>query len=128
MYSIKMDPSKTAKAQVSGAAISKKDSAMIGKWIKNRQIDSALLLLNEVVAKKRAVPFPKYNNSLGHKKTTPAAGKYPVNASKKVIELLESAKSNAENKGLNLKKMYVKNVNANKGFQFFDFVTTTARE
>ena len=119
MYSIEIDPSKTSKVQARNLGISRKNSVVVGKWIKNRHVDKAISLLNEVISKKRAVPFKIHNDSLAHKKTTKGAGKYPIIVAKKFIELLQSAKSNAEYKGLDVKKLHVSHVNANKGFQYY---------
>ena len=119
MYSIESDPKTTARVQASNLNISRKHSVVVGRWIKNKKVDKAISLLNSVAQKERAVPYRMHNDSLAHKKTTSGAGRYPVIVVKKFVELLESARSNAEYKGLDVKKLFVKHVNANKGFEYY---------
>lgn len=95
--------------------ISKKHSVEIGKFIRYRDLSKAKSLLENVILKKVAVPFTKYNRDVGHKKGKIAAGRYPVKAATKILGLLNSAESNAEDKGLDVDNLFVSEFISNKG-------------
>jgi large subunit ribosomal protein L22 len=114
-YNLEMDPKKTAKAKVDHAPVSRKDTIILGKYLKGRNIDKALNILRMVIDLEFAIPYPKYNDSRAHKPGK-GPGRYPVQAAKQMLELLESAKKNAQYKGLDLKNVVVGGVNANKGY------------
>ena len=63
-------------------SISTKQSVEIASFIRNRKISQAKSLLSEVINKKRAVPFKRYNRDTGHKPGKIASGRYPEKASK----------------------------------------------
>lgn len=95
--------------------ISRKQCVEIGKFIRGRDIEKALGILEQVIEKKTAVPYRKYNKDIGHKKGGIGPGRYPVKAANFVVQLINAAKSNAENKGLDGEKLYIKQFMANKG-------------
>jgi len=100
-------------ARVIGVAlpISFKQSVEICRFIKNRNINDAKTILHKVIEQKTPVPFRRYNWDLGHKtKTGPA--RYPKNASKEFIKLIESVEANAQFKGLNTSNLRITHVNA----------------
>ena len=86
--------------------ISFKQSVEICRFIRNRSVIEAKKLLNEVLREKLAIPFKKYNFDLGHKKKI-GPGRYPQNASKELIKLIESAEANAQFKGLNTSNLSI---------------------
>ncbi len=98
--------------------ISHKDSSQIGKWITGMETSNAKKKLESVIEKKMAVPYTKFNKDLPHKKGI-AAGKYPVNAAKAFLNIINSAEKNAEFKGLDSKKLIIKYVSANKASSFY---------
>lgn len=114
MYPVKYDEKTTAKACTRGARISWKDAREIGRFISGKKLSFAKAYLADVVEKKKPIPFGRFNWNLAHRSGMgPAA--YPFNATKKMIELLESAEKNAEYKGLDVEKLFVRNVWATKG-------------
>ncbi len=49
-----------------------------------------------------------------HRKGKIAAGRYPQNASKKVLQLLNSVEANAQDKGLNIETLFIESIIPNK--------------
>ncbi len=94
--------------------ISLKFSVEIGNYIKHKKVAKAKELLLLVMSQQRAIPFKRYNRDLGHKAGM-ASGRYPLNASKEILKLLESLEANAENKGLDSKNIVITEFIASKG-------------
>ncbi|MBT3984747.1 50S ribosomal protein L22 [archaeon] len=95
--------------------ISKKHTIEIGNFIRGRLLEKAKTLMEGVIVKKVAVPFKIFNMDVGHKKGRIAAGRYPVKAATRILGLLNSAESNAEDKGLDIDALYISEFIANKG-------------
>lgn len=94
--------------------ISRKQSIMICKFIRNKNVQLAKKHLAEVILKKRAVPFTRFNDDMGHRAGM-AAGRYPVKACQNILALLESAEANAQFKGLSTADLVVMHASAQKG-------------
>mgnify|MGYP002638896704 FL=1 len=95
--------------------ISTKASIEVASFVRGKDLAKAKALMENVIIKKVAVPFTKFNRDVGHKKGRIAAGRYPINVATEVLRLLNSAEKNAENKGLDVKALFVKSIVANKG-------------
>ncbi len=80
-----------SKIRAVGAPISTRHSVAICKFIKKKEIEKAIKLLEEVLSKKRALPM---KGEFAHKKGI-MAGKYPYNSTKYFIKLLKSLQANA---------------------------------
>ena len=104
----------TAKAMGRGMPISTKQSIEICNFIRNKPLAKAKTLLNEVLDMKKAVPFKRFA-SVGHKKGKLASGRYPLKATKAILELLESAEANARNQGLSVPDLFVAHIAPNRG-------------
>ncbi len=104
----------TAKAKGNNLPISTKQSIEICSFVKGKTVAKAKKLLEGVIAKKVAVPFTRFNRDTGHKKGKIAAGRYPINAASYILEIIESAESNAMNKGLGA-DLFIKLAIANQG-------------
>ena len=113
---IEVDHIATAKAY--NLPISLKKSIEICDFIKYKGLKKAQIILNNVIDKKIAVPFKRYNMDTGHKPGI-AAGRYPKKASSEILKLLNSAEANAENKGLDTEKLVISKLIANKGNKMF---------
>lgn len=113
-YSVTADPETSSKATASELHISFKKTREICHFIQGMKLPQAQAYLNDVVDMKKAVPFKRHTDGAGHKKGM-AAGRYPVNASVEVLKVLRNAESNAEYKGLEPSRMYVKSIRANRG-------------
>jgi len=85
--------------------ISTKHSVAISKFIKNKNIDEALSMLDEVSKMRRAVPM---SGEIPHRKGKGMmSGRYPLNAVKAFTMLLKSLKANAINHELELEKVKI---------------------
>lgn len=103
-----------AKAVGNNLPISWKDCTEIGRFIKGDSVEKAERKLEKVIEKELHVPYTKFDSDAGHRSGGEAGG-YPVKASKEVLELLRSAKSNAVDQGLNESALKVSNFITNQG-------------
>ena len=103
-----------AKAVGRNLPISWKDCTEIGRFIDGDSVEKAERKLEKVIEKELHVPYTKFDSDAGHRSGGEAGG-YPVKASKEVLELLRSAKSNGEDQGLNPNAMKVSNFITNQG-------------
>jgi large subunit ribosomal protein L22 len=103
----------TAKAVGVGLPISTKTSVEVCSFIRRKNLDKVKNLLKQVIDKKIAVPFKKFNRDVGHKKGKIAAGRYPEKTCIEVLKLLESVEANAQFKGLNTSNLIIKSIIAN---------------
>ena len=69
----------------------------ISKFIKGKTISSAIMDLEDVIRKKKAVP---YKGEIPHRKGKIMSGRYPKKASLEFIRLLKSLSSNATYVGI----------------------------
>lgn len=83
------------------AKISLKDSITLFKNVKNKPVAKAKTMLNELLSEKRKLE-----------------GRYFTKASKEILDLIEDCEVNAEAKGLDKEKLFVKNCTASKSFGF----------
>jgi len=94
-------------------SISTKQSIEIANFIRGKNIEKAKNELKKVIEKKLAIPFKRYNRDMGHKKGNIAAGRYPKNAAKEFLNLLNGLEANAQNKGLST-NLIIKTIIPNK--------------
>lgn len=90
-------------------SISTKQSIEICNFIRKKPLQRAKTMLNDVIAKKISVPFKRFS-AVSHRKGKIAAGRYPVNASKEILGLLESVEANAQFKGLNTANLVISHI------------------
>jgi large subunit ribosomal protein L22 len=114
-----LDPEKTAKASGRELKISHKASREVCKAIKGMMLTNAKQYLRDVAAKKKAVPYMRYNKKLPHRHGLINAfcGRYPIKASEQILGVLESAQSNAENKGLDVDRLRIIHAAAYQGIK-----------
>lgn len=89
---------------------SKKHCMYISDFIKNKPIDQAISELQDVVKMKRAIPF---KGEIPHRKGKMMSGRYPVKASKQIINILKALKGNSIVNGLDLDKTRISFASAN---------------
>jgi large subunit ribosomal protein L22 len=94
--------------------ISTKVSVEICGYLRNRPLEKAKAILNQVINKKMAIPYKRYNRDVGHKPGI-AAGRYPEKAAKHILKVLNAAEAAAENKGLDAKNLIIYDLKANLG-------------
>ncbi|MBI4143355.1 50S ribosomal protein L22 [Candidatus Woesearchaeota archaeon] len=121
--------SKEHMARAIGTAlpISFKQSVEICRFIKDRKISEAKKILYNVIERRAAIPFKRYNWDLGHKKKIGPAS-YPEKASKEFIRLIESAEANAQFKGLNTSNLVIAHISAHKAGKAWHFGRKTRRK
>ncbi|MCK5107542.1 MAG: 50S ribosomal protein L22 [Nanoarchaeota archaeon] len=102
-----------AKAYGSGLPISTKQSIEICSYIRGKNLDKAIKMLQRVLEMKDAVPYTRFNNDIGHKPGI-GPGRYPQKSTKDILGLLESVKANALAKGLNTDNLEIVKLIANK--------------
>ncbi|MDI6806599.1 MAG: uL22 family ribosomal protein [Candidatus Aenigmarchaeota archaeon] len=90
-----------ASARLEDARISLKHSIIICKQLKNKRLEWAKTFLNNLIERKISLN-----------------GKYYTGATKKILEVLESVEANAKGKNLNLERVFVKTIKADKGAGF----------
>lgn len=100
--------------------VSFKQSVEICRFIKNKNVNDAKKMLQNVIDKNLAIPFKRYNIDLGHKKKTGPA-RYPKKASKHFIKLIEGVEANAQFKGLNTANLVIAHVSAHKASKAWHF-------
>ncbi len=107
---------KTSTAEVYGKSlpISTKISVEICDAIRGEGLTKAKSFLNEIVLMKRPLALKKFNRERPHKRGNIAAGRYPIKTGREFLRLLDSAGSNAENKGLDINNLVVKFAKADR--------------
>lgn len=87
-------------------SISPRHSIEICTAIRHQKIARAKAFLKNVANLDEAVPFRKFKFDLGHKPGT-GPGRYPVNAAKAILAVVESAEANAKFKDMNVENLYI---------------------
>lgn len=125
-YSIiaeELDPEKTVKASGREIRVSHKHSREVCHTVKGMMLTQAKEYLRDVMEKKKAVPFRRYNKKAGHRRglVKTFAGRYPIKAAERILKVLESAEANAENKGLDVDKLRIIHAAAYPGMKIKRF-------
>lgn len=104
--------------------VSPKHAREVCKAIKGMMTGNAKSYLEDVVAKKRSVPFRRYHGKVGHRSDIPGfyAGRYPVKTAKKIIELIKQAEANAEYRGLNIDGLKIIHAATQKGMKIKRYI------
>jgi large subunit ribosomal protein L22 len=115
--SLKIDEEGLAKASGRDLRISPKATREICRTIRDMPLDEARQFLQDVVAKKRAVPYRRYNKEVSHKSGIQGwyAGKYPVKAARELLKILSSLEANAEVKGLDTERLKIIHAASHRG-------------
>lgn len=113
-YTMDPDPETTAKAYGKNLQISPKKSVEVCRFVRGKDVDVAIDMLEEVIEGKRAVPYRKHKKQIAHQKGVGPGG-YPKKVATKIRDLLEEAKSNAESKGLDADDMEILTISAHQG-------------
>ncbi len=124
-YSITdIEPDKTAKASGRELRVSPKHAREVCKTIKGMKLDQAKEYLQQVILKKKPVPFRRYNKKMGHRHglENAYAGRYPVKAAQQILKVLEGAEANAEFKGLDMERLRIIHASAYPGIKIKRFI------
>jgi len=104
-----------ARAKGANLVISSKFAIEICGFIRGKNVAKMQKYLADVLKFKKAIPFKRYIMDLPHQKGKQGPSRYPTNAVKEILGVLNSAVSNAEDKGLDTSSLVIKNAIANKG-------------
>jgi large subunit ribosomal protein L22 len=123
VLSEELDPEKTVKASSREIRVSHKHAREVCRTIKGMMLTKAKEYLRDVMEKKKAVPFRRYQKKAGHRHglTNAFAGRYPINAAQKTLKLLQGAEANAENKGLDIEQLQIIHAAAYPGMKIKRF-------
>jgi large subunit ribosomal protein L22 len=106
------------RAAVREKAMSPKHCREIAMTIKGMSIEKARNLLEDVIERKVAIPYRRYNNEVAHRSNIKDgffAGRFPKKASKEFLRLLDNLESNAEYKGMDLDRLRIISAVVHKG-------------
>ena len=96
---------------------SPKFSSEICREIRGKKLSKAEQYLEDVIAMKKAVPLRRYNKGVAHRRglKNACAGRFPVKAASRILKVLKSAETNAEYKGLDTERLYIRHISAQRG-------------
>jgi|SRR3989344_1283504 len=94
--------------------ISKKTSVEICNLIRNKTTEKAKIILEKVIEGKQAVPYTRFVANIPHRKGKIRTGRYPLKASKEILNLVKSVESNAKNNGMS-SKLIISHISTHKG-------------
>ncbi len=117
-YSVQgLDPERTAIASGRDLQIKPKAAREICHAIKGMKLEDAKRFLEDVVAKKRPVPYYRHRKKVAHRKGLQGhdAGRYPEKAATEILKVLKSVEANAEFKGLYPERLRIVHAAAQRG-------------
>jgi large subunit ribosomal protein L22 len=118
-----LDPDKTVKCAGRELHISPKAAVEICSSIRGMTVVDAKEMLEQVSAKRRAIPYKRHKKEVPHKSMNEPwyAGRYPVKAASTILRLLEGLEANAEYKGLNLTKLRIIHAASQRGMKIRNY-------
>ena len=119
-----LDSDVMVKASGRELRISPKSAREVCVAIKGMKLDEAKEFLEQVIKKKKAVPFKRFSKKLPHRRglQKAAAGRYPVKAARKILSVLENAEANANFKGLDTENLKIIHASAYPGAKIKRYV------
>ncbi|ODV61519.1 60S ribosomal protein uL22 [Ascoidea rubescens DSM 1968] len=112
------NPAHSASARGAYIRASFKNTRETAQAINGWQLQKAQQYLKQVVNHERAIPFRRYNSSIGRtaqgKEFGVTKARWPVKSVKHIQDLLTNAESNADAKGLDTSKLYVSHIQVNQ--------------
>ena len=113
-----IDSANSAKARGSYLRVSFKNTCETAQAVNGWQVNKALQYLEAVSDKKRAIPFRRFNGSIGRasqgKEFGVTKARWPVKSVEFITDLIKNALSNAETKGLDASTLYIKHIQVNQ--------------
>lgn len=99
-YSYQGEKKGTARVMGKELEISTKRAYEVANAIRGEKMKRAKSFLQNVLDGKEAVPYKRYNKCVPHRKGI-QSGRYPENASREFLNLLDELEANAHSQGLN---------------------------
>lgn len=110
------DPTRHVRSSLREKDISHKHAREVAVSIKGLSIEKARDYMLTIIERKRAVPFRRYKNQVGHRPDPGVmSGRYPQKTAKEFIKVLDNLESNAEYKGMDLDRLRIVNATVHKG-------------
>lgn len=117
-YSITLEnEEKIAKVYAREMRISPKWAFEICRELSGKSLAKAEAFLTDVAAMKRPLPIKRFKQGVAHRKglEKASAGRYPIKAATKILAALGSARANAEYKGLDPERLYIRHIASQHG-------------
>merc|ERR1712031_117173 len=117
------DEATSCKAKGSDLRVHFKNTRETAMAIKNMNLEKAKKYLEDVIDKKRAIPFRRFCGGVGRTAQAAPAGstnrqaRWPKKSCEFVLGLLRNAEANAEMKDLDVDKLFVTHIQVNKAVQ-----------
>lgn len=112
------DKTRHVRASIREKDISHKHAREVSVAIKGLSIEKAREFLENVIARKEAVPYRRYKNEVAHRsniRTGFSAGRFPKKAASEFLKLIDNLESNAEYKGMDLDRLRIVSASVHKG-------------
>ena len=113
-----VNPAKSAKARASHMRVSFKNTRETAMNISGWNVEKAQKYLDQVLEGQRAVPFRRFNKSMGlsqqGKEWGVTKARWPVKSVNYIKGILGNAVANAETKGLDLSKLTISHIQVNR--------------
>jgi len=111
------NPAKSSKARGNDIRVHFKNTVETCNAVRGMKLRRAKSYLKHVIAHKECVPFRHYRGGIGRTAQAKAwgsspQGRWPIKSAKHVLELLRNAEANAENKGLDTRRLTVTHIQA----------------
>mmetsp|Transcript_2536 Transcript_2536/g.3672 ORF Transcript_2536/g.3672 Transcript_2536/m.3672 type:complete len:171 (+) Transcript_2536:39-551(+) len=118
-YSYKPDESvKVARARGDSVRVHFKNTCETCNAISKKSLKDAKIFLNDVLHKKQAVPFKKFNGGPSRHRQARGSGtdqcRWPTKSVYTVLKLLKNAEESAKAKGMTLDKLYIAHIQVNR--------------
>ena len=111
-------PSKSCSSKGSYLRVHFKNTHEAASVLKGMKLATAQTFLRDVIDKKRCVPFRRFNGGVGRcaqaKTWGLSQGRWPEKSAKFLLGLLMNLESNAEMKGLDKSKLFIKHIQVNQ--------------
>jgi large subunit ribosomal protein L22 len=112
------DKTRQVRAAIREKSISHKHAREIAIALRGMSIERTRVFLEDVIARKIAVPFRRHNNEVAHRSNIQDgffAGRFPQKTAKEILKLLDNLESNAEYKGMDLERLRIVSAVVHKG-------------
>merc|ERR1712185_126924 len=117
------DEATSCKAKGSDLRVHFKNTRETAQAIKNMNLEKAKKYLEDVIDKKRAIPFRRFCGGVGRTAQAAAAGatngqaRWPKKSCQFLLGLLRNAEANAEMKELDVDRLFVSHIQVNQAVQ-----------
>jgi len=113
-YATKSGEENSAKVVGRALPISTKQAVEVCRLIRDKNLQNAKKILDEVINKKKVVPYLRYYKGVGHKRGKVASGRFPKKTCSEILTLLKSIEANAQLKGLGTSNLFITHICAHK--------------